>query len=256
MPRYITEAVNDLCLAFPEAERRISHGTPEYHVRGRGFASYAVNHHGDGRIALSVRAPAGAQTLYVEMEPDCYFVPPYIGPKGWLGIRLDRDLPWHAVCERVREAYLEVAPRSLAREVVSPVEVEPPDDTVPAEEFDPLSVPHAQAKLAELRARALALPEASQGSSFGQPVFKAGKKTFMRVQRRRRRMEIEFWVGGEGQALLGADPRYRIPPYTGHNGWIALDVETEIDWNEVSALMLKSYRHFALKRMLEVLSEP
>jgi len=52
------------------------------------------------------------------------------------------------------------------------------------------------------------------------------------------------------QGLLTADPRYRIPPYFGHNGWIALDVSGDCDWPEIEALTLQSYRHFALKRML------
>ena len=50
--------------------------------------------------------------------------------------------------------------------------------------------------------------------------------------------------------MLTADARYRIPPYIGHNGWIALDVDEHCDWPEVEALTLQSYRHFALKRML------
>jgi hypothetical protein len=59
--------------------------------------------------------------------------------------------------------------------------------------------------------------------------------------------------GSTGPAHLG--PRYEIPAYFGHNGWIALDVAKECDWNEVKGLALQSYRHFALKRMLQILEK-
>ena len=57
-------------------------------------------------------------------------------------------------------------------------------------------------------------------------------------------------MGVDQQGLLTADSRYRIPPYFGHNGWIALDVTKDCDWREVQGLILQSYRHFALQRML------
>jgi hypothetical protein len=64
------------------------------------------------------------------------------------------------------------------------------------------------------------------------------------------RLTLCFWVGVDQQGLLTADTRYQIPPYMGHNGWIALDVSADCDWEEVAALTMQSYRHFALKRML------
>jgi len=62
-------------------------------------------------------------------------------------------------------------------------------------------------------------------------------------------------VGVDRQGLLTSDPRYEIPPYMGHNGWIALDVTRQCDWDEVRALALDSYGHFALKRMLAKLEK-
>ena len=67
-------------------------------------------------------------------------------------------------------------------------------------------------------------------------------------------MKLEFWVGPELQATLSDDPRFSIPGYIGHRGWIDLDVEDRIDWDEVRQLLLGSYRHFALKRMLTALA--
>ena len=66
-------------------------------------------------------------------------------------------------------------------------------------------------------------------------------------------MELSFWVGSEMQTMLTFEDRYKIPAYTGHNGWINLDAEDQVDWNEVRELALVSYKHFALKRMLKAL---
>lgn len=254
MGKDIKAAVREICLSFPEAEERAGHGMPDFKVRGKSFATMAVNHHGDGRIALWVNAPAGAQALHVEGEPQFYFVPPYVGPRGWLGLHLDKGNDWFAIATRVREAYARTAPAALVRQLGETIDIEPPTETIDPEEFDPLSVPHAQEALARLRAMCAELPETSEGQQFGTPAFKAGKKTFLVVYRTRRmRLRLEFWVGPELQATLTDDPRFEVPRYIGHRGWIDLDVEERIDWQEVRELVLGSYRHFALKRMLKAL---
>ena len=78
----ISQAVREVCLWFPEAEEILSHGSPDFRVRGKTFATYVINHHGDGRIALWLNAPQGAQDHCVQQEPKHYFVPPYVGPRG------------------------------------------------------------------------------------------------------------------------------------------------------------------------------
>ena len=76
MAKNIKDAVSEICLSLPEVEERSGHGMPDYRVRGKTFATLAVNHHVDGRIALWLHAPSGAQHLHVEGEPAYYFVPP------------------------------------------------------------------------------------------------------------------------------------------------------------------------------------
>ena len=110
----ITAAVNELCLWFPETECVISHGSPDFRVAGRTFATYVINHHGDGHLALWLKMPVGAPSLYVDAEPQYFFVPPYVGPKGWLGVDLDQGLDWGRIADLVRQAYVDVAPRSIA----------------------------------------------------------------------------------------------------------------------------------------------
>ncbi len=253
MARTISDAVREICLSFPEAEERPSRGSPDFRVRGKTFATYVVNHHGDGRIALWLNAPPGAQEFYAGNEPEHYFVPPYLGPRGWLGVHLDKGLRWTTIAERTREAYEKLAPGELCEAIGDTIAIDPPTEDLPVEEFDPLAKPRAQQVLPKFREICLALPETLETEQFGNPVWKAGKKTFAGVHDRKGRLNLQFWAGADRQATLTFDPRYAIPPYIGHNGWIELDVEDDANWDEIDGLVLHSYRHFALKRMLRAL---
>lgn len=253
MAKDIPAAVREICGSFPEVEERLGHGLPNFLVAGKSFATLAVNHHGDGRIALWVHSPPGVQQLHVEGESAFYFVPPYVGAKGWLGVHLNKGNDWFAIALRLREAYAHIAPEQLLAQLGEPPAIEPPTETIDPEIFDPLSVPHAQAKLQRIRALCATLPETLEAKQFGWPAFKAGKKTFLCVHRYRRRMKLQCWVGAELQAMLGDDARFSVPAYVGHRGWIDLDVEDRVDWDEVRELVHGSYRHFALKRMLQAL---
>ena len=74
---------------------------------------YLDNHHDDGRLALWLAAPEGMQEALVEAAPEHYFRPPYVGHRGWLGVRLDRDLAWDEIAGAIEDAYLTVAPKGL-----------------------------------------------------------------------------------------------------------------------------------------------
>lgn len=253
MAKDIGGAVREVCLWFPETTEVISHGSPDFRVRGKTFATYVVNHHGDGRIALWLNSPAGAQELYTREEPKHFFVPPYVGPRGWLGVHLNKGISWKRIGKLVREAYEKVAPPALSAALGKTVEIQPPTATVSAEEIDPMCTPRATRVLKAMRAICLELPETSEDKQFGFPVWRAGKKTFANAYSSRKKLTLGFWVGPERQSLLTADPRHEIPAYMGHNGWIALDVTKHLDHAEVQELALWSYRHFALKRMLREL---
>lgn len=251
MAKDINEAVREVCLSFPESEEYLSHGSPNFRVRKKTFATYVVNHHGDGRIALWLNSPDGAQTLYVKSEPKHFFVPPYVGPRGWLGVNLDKGISWKRVAELAREAYEKVAPPALREAIGKTIVIKPPAKTLKAEQFDPMQSKRAQAVLKGLRKICASLPEVREVRAFGMPVWKAGKKTFAQAYSyQKNKLQLAFWVGVEQQGLYTKDKRYEVPAYMGHNGWIALDVTKHCDWTEVRALALYSYRHFALKRML------
>lgn len=248
----LNEVVKAMCLHMPEAEEVLSHGLPEYRVRGKAFARYTVNHHGDGKLALILNASPAEQALMVQADPKVFFVPAYVGHRGWYAIDLAQGVPWKRVAELVQEAYCRVAPAPLAKQARPLKKVAKPD-TVDLKKIDPFFAPKNQKLLAKLRRLCLSLPETTEDTAFGMPVFKAGKKTFCQFNCYHGRPTALFWVGPEGQTALTADARYTIPAYMGHNGWISLGLNKRFDEAEVHELALQSYRHFALKRMLKAL---
>jgi len=106
--------LREVCLAFPETSERLSHGAPTFFVREkRSFLMVLTNHHGDGRFAIWCAAPDGMQKMLVEADPERFFVPPYVGHRGWLGVRLDRGIHWDELTGIAEDAYAEVAPTRL-----------------------------------------------------------------------------------------------------------------------------------------------
>ena len=108
------ERLRELCLGLPETSERLSHGAPTFFVRGKHvFLMVLTDHHGDERFAIWCPAPEGMQGMLVEAEPERFFVPPYVGHRGWLGVRLDRGLDWNELAGIIEDAYAEVAPPKL-----------------------------------------------------------------------------------------------------------------------------------------------
>ena len=106
--------IRAICLGLPETSERLSHGAPTFFVREkRAFLMVLTNHHGDGRFAVWCAAPEGMQKMLVDADPERFFVPPYVGHRGWLGLRLDRALDWDELAGIAEDAYAEVAPAKL-----------------------------------------------------------------------------------------------------------------------------------------------
>jgi hypothetical protein len=111
------EPLREICLALPETSERLSHGAPTFFVREkRAFLMVLTDHHGDGRFAIWCASPAGLQATLVDLDPEKFFVPPYVGHRGWLGVRLDRGLDWDELAGIAEDAYSEVAPAKLVEE--------------------------------------------------------------------------------------------------------------------------------------------
>jgi hypothetical protein len=113
----VLDRVREICLALPETSERLSHGAPTFFVGRKTFVTYMDHHHDDGRLALWCAAPAGMQEALVAGEPDHYFRPPYVGHRGWVGVRLDRGLDFNEVAGAIEDAYCVVAPKKLVERV-------------------------------------------------------------------------------------------------------------------------------------------
>lgn len=106
------ERIRDICLRWPDVEERLSHGEPSwFHRGGRMFAMGADRHH-DDRVAVWCAAPPAARDALIDADPDRYFVPPYVGHRGWIGVYLDVDVDWATVEELIANAYHTVAGRA------------------------------------------------------------------------------------------------------------------------------------------------
>lgn len=112
MDRHLpSERLRMICLALPESSEKEAWEHPTYRVRDKIFAMEAM---GDGRISLWCKAPEGIQTVLVGADPERFFVPPYVGHKGWIGVRLDDGPDWDEVARLVRRSYRMTAPKRLA----------------------------------------------------------------------------------------------------------------------------------------------
>ena len=102
----ILAQVRELCLALPETSERPSHGAPSFFYKGkRCFLMLVDDHHGDGRFAIWCAAGDGMQQMLVDADPERFFVPPYVGHRGWLGFRLDRELDPDELAGIVEDAF-------------------------------------------------------------------------------------------------------------------------------------------------------
>lgn len=104
-----------ICLAFPEVTERLSHGAPTFFVRGRSafVTLWEHGHHDHDFSHLWCAAPPGAQAELIAAAPEHVFRPPYVGHRGWLGVRLDPPVDWAEIGEFCQDAYRAVAPRPL-----------------------------------------------------------------------------------------------------------------------------------------------
>jgi phosphoribosylglycinamide formyltransferase-1/phosphoribosylamine--glycine ligase/phosphoribosylglycinamide formyltransferase/phosphoribosylformylglycinamidine cyclo-ligase len=114
-PDRVLERLRALCLTLPETGERISHGAPAFDVAGKMFAYFRHNHHGDGTTAVCVKTSGrDEQNLLLELDPDLYSLPAYLGPSGWIAIDLaPEETDWAHIGERLRTSYRLAAPRRL-----------------------------------------------------------------------------------------------------------------------------------------------
>ena len=113
----INERVRAICLALPGTTEKTSHGSPAFFVRKQFAMLWAEGHHEHTFPHLWCAAPAGAQEVLVGADPGRFFRPPYVGGRGWIGVRLDGRVDWEEVQALLEDAYRTVAPPKLVAEL-------------------------------------------------------------------------------------------------------------------------------------------
>lgn len=106
-----------ILLAFPGATEKLSHGEPTWFTgeKGKVFAMFDNHHHGAPHISVYLPTPPEVQEALVAAEPERYWVPPYVGHKGWVAIILDENPDWGALEELAREVFQRMTPPSRRR---------------------------------------------------------------------------------------------------------------------------------------------
>jgi predicted DNA-binding protein (MmcQ/YjbR family) len=113
--------LSDICLSLPEATRELQGDHASFRVRKKVFAYFLNDHHGDGIVSICGKALPGDNTTLVASDPVKYYLPAYIGPRGWVGLRLDiGKVDWEEVRELIIGSYLQTAPKKLAALVKIP----------------------------------------------------------------------------------------------------------------------------------------
>jgi len=136
MPPNPLARVRTICLALPEAHEVEAWGEATFRVRNKLFAMYASaeSHHGGGRPGIWIKAAAGNQSLMLQFAPHRFFVPPYVGPSGWVGVWLDEAVEWGELEELLRDAYMLTAPKRVSARLGAPADADaaPRAKTTPA----------------------------------------------------------------------------------------------------------------------------
>jgi hypothetical protein len=110
----LIDRLRKVALALPGTTEKLSHGEPSF-FRARMFVTVDNDHHGSGHLAIWCRAEAGVQHAFVDASPDHFFVPPYVGGEGWIGVRLDSGLDWAVIARFVEQAWQEAGPKKRPR---------------------------------------------------------------------------------------------------------------------------------------------
>jgi hypothetical protein len=241
------ERVREICLGFPAADEKLSHGAPAFHVRGKMFLTFVDDHHGDGRLAVWCKSSPEEQRRLVAEQPRRYFVPPYVGVKGWVGVCVDAEgADWIALTMLVEEAWRSVAPtRVLRGEGAEPAKRPPPSPRVTTD------AKVARAARERLTAICLALPETVSERESRHATYRVRKKVFAYfLDNHHGDGAIAACVKGdkrENAALVRADPRrFFSPAYIGARGWLGVRLDRErVDWRDIAARVQSSYRGVA-----------
>jgi len=112
------EKLAKICMALPGSAEEEMHGHVAFRVGKKTFAYYLNDHHGDGIVSICCKVLTGDNERLIDANPRKFYLPAYIGPRGWVALRLDRaTVDWSEVQELVRGSYEQMAPKRLVRQL-------------------------------------------------------------------------------------------------------------------------------------------
>jgi hypothetical protein len=112
------DRVTKLALALPESSRKVHSSHAQFLVRKKTFAYFLDNHHGDGIVSVTCKVMPSENTALATAQPKRYYIPSYVGPRGWVALRLDvGKIDWDEVRDLLLSSYILTAPKRLAAEV-------------------------------------------------------------------------------------------------------------------------------------------
>ena len=240
--------VREICLRFPAAEEKLSHGAPSFHVRGRMFLMFVDNHHRDGRLAVWCKSTLDEQRRLVASTPARFFVPPYVGVKGWVGVVVDPNVAdWIELSILTEHAWASVAPPRVLREGQVSDGKPPP----PAAQRVTTDATVAREALDRLTALCLALPGATCERDSRHATYRVKKKVFAYfLDNHHGDGIVAACVKGdkrEHARLIAAEPkRYYLPAYIGARGYLGIRIDSKrVDWKGVAERIAAAYRRAA-----------
>ena len=239
------ERLRAVCFGLPAVEERLSHGTPSFFVRGKMFASFADDHHGAGFTAAWCKADVERQQALVAEAPERYFVPPYVGKSGWVGVHLDAATDWEALTFIIEEAWSAVAPKSARFEPVMP-----PPPAAPLAKTDPAV---AKAALERLLALTAELPGCEVEREKWHATFRVKKKPFLYFLDNHHgdgkvAACVKVAAGQNSRLVEGRPDVYFMPAYIGPRGWVGILLDRKrVDWKDVAARVQASHAATAPK---------
>lgn len=243
----LLERLRELCYRFPGTEEKLTYGAPAFHVRGKLFASFADHEEYDGRVSAMVKMERADQQRLVRQDPERFYVPKYIGVKGWTGVVLNRpSTDWIELAILIEEAWSSVVPKSVAN---GPARPPPPPPRLPT--TDPEVAAAALARLEKICGK---LPETKVEREGSHASFLVADKTYAYfLDNHHGDEEIAVAVRvpkPKHAALAKKDPkRFYLPAYIHARGWVAMRLTGKVDWKEVAERLEASYRSAAPKRL-------
>lgn len=245
------ERVRAVAYRFPGTEEKLSHGAPSFFVRGKMFLTFVDDHHGDGRLAVWCKSTPERQRELVAGNPERFFVPPYVGVKGWVGILVSEPVAdWVEFAILVEEAWVSTAPPKVQRGEGVPLPGPPPK----APKRVTTDRARAEGLLERLKAICAKLPAAVCERDARHATFRAGSKVFAYF------LDNHHGDGilsvcvrndrAENASLVRHQPkRFYSPAYIGPKGWLGVRLDVgKVDWKGVEARIAASYAAVAPKR--------